>query len=202
MSVITFPDALRVSSFRWRFVEQQIVHRGPFGSQAMATGSPVLEVEMSGVPQKWPEAQEAESFLESLKGYENHLALYNMTRPVPLGTMRGAMVLAANAAQGATTLQISAAGEAGKTLLKNDWLGLGSGLTQQVVKIAADATADGMGVITVTTTTPLRNAFTAGAAVTWDRPKALFRQKSLNEGIEYQPVIGSPWALSLREDWR
>lgn len=338
MSVIQFPDSLRVASFRWGFKEQQIVHRGPFGAQALATGSPVLEVEMSGVPQYWTEAQEAESFLESLKGFENHLALHNMTRPVPLGTMRGAMTLVAAAAQGATTLQIKSAdlgaelvtngafavdtsgwtaypsadttlsvvagamrieaavggaaypsayqsfttvagkvyevtaafskavpnggilvkngtvtgtvlvdhditasgtvrfsftatgsttviqpivksavdGEygdfdnisvkenkaAGKTLLKNDWLGIGSGLTQQVVKVAADATADINGVISVTTTTPLRNAFAAGAAVTWDKPKALFRQKSLNEGIEYQAVIGQPWALSLREDWR
>jgi hypothetical protein len=335
MSVIQWPDFV-VSSFRWRSVEQQVVHRGPFGSQALASGLPVWEVELVGSPEYWKEAQDIEAFLESLKGYENQVALHNLTRPVPLGTMRGSMVLNAAAAQGATTLQIKSGdlgGElvangtfdtdtsgwtasnatlavdagrlkvtgtdttgaangvahqaiacvigktykvsanlvvgvgsigfgigttalgletyfsgysattrlvettfvatstthyvnscvdtvdgtqhgffdnitvkevlyAGATLLKNDLIGLGSGLTQQVVKVAADAMADGFGVIGITITPPLRNAFAAGAAVTWDRPKALFRQKSLNEGIEYQPVIGQAWALSLREDWR
>lgn len=202
MSVIQFPDALKTSSFRWRFVEQQVVNRGPFGAQGIATATPVLEAELIGNPQYWKEAQEAESFLESLKGYENQVALHNMTRPIPLGTMRGDMVLAAPATQGATVLQIVAAGEAGKTLLRNDWLGLGAGLTQQVVKLAADAVADMDGIISVQVTTPLRNTFPAGAAVTWDKPKALFRQKTLNDGIEYVPKIGQPWALSLREDWR
>lgn len=202
MAVIQFPEWLKTSSFRFGFREQQVVNRGPFGAQALAVGSPVLEAEMIGLPMYHRKAQEVESFLESLKGYENKVALWNRSRPIPLGTMRGAMALAEPAAQGATVLQIVATGEAGKTLLKNDWLGLGAGLTQQVVKLAADAVADVDGVITVATTTPLRNAFPAGAAVTWDKPKALFRQKALNDGIEYVPKIGQPWALSLREDWR
>lgn len=200
--IISWPSNLGKASLRWRFVEQQIVHSGPFGSQGLATGGPVLEAEISGTPQIWAQAQDTQSFLESLKGYQNQLELWNFTRPVPLGTMRGTMTLAADVAQGATSLQIVAAGEGGKTLLKNDWLGLGSGTTQQVFKIAADATADGLGNITVTVTTPARNAFAAGANVTWDKPKALFRQKSLNEGIEFMPAVGQPWALSLREDWR
>lgn len=327
--IIQWPN-LKVASFRFRFVENQLVHSGPFGSQGLATSAPVLEAELMGVPQYWTDAEAAQTFLESLKGYQNQLALHNMTRPVPLGTLRGVMALSSPAAIGATTLQIrstdlgservangifdsglaswtitkagtsdvtvaggaasflgdganqvmlsqivptvagvehkfafdigsnginvsvgSTAGGAElypsttqtvgsksitfvptgsaayirffkssatvttldnisvkanrsglQTLKQGDWLGIGSGTTQQVVKVAADATADSAGNITITTTTPLRNAFPADSPITWDKPTALFRQKSLNDGIEFMPVVGQPWALSLREDWR
>jgi hypothetical protein len=93
--------------------------------------------------------------------------------------------------------------QASKTLLKGDLLGLGTGPTQQVVPIAADATANAAGQITVQLSTPLRNAFPAGTPVVWDKPKALFRQRQNSTGIEYVPgIIGQPWALDLIEDWR
>lgn len=202
MTVLTWNNA-KVSSFRWKKAHRAAVFASIFGSQSMEGAGPLWEVDLSGVPQYWGEAQQMEAFLESFEGYKNQLELWYLTRPVPLGTMRGTMVLNADAAQGATSLVISAgSGQAGTTLLRGDLLGLGSGLTQQVVKVMGDDTADGSGVITVQIGTPLRNAFASGAAVTWNKPKALFRQKTLNEGIEYQAVIGQPWTLSLIEDWR
>jgi hypothetical protein len=202
MSVLAWPN-LGVSSFRWKQFNQMAVFRSGFGSQAIVQGSPLWEVDIIGVPQYWNQANQAVTFFESLGGYTHQLEMYNLTQPVPLGTMRGAMTFAADAAQGAGSIQIAGGlSEAGKTLLKGDLIGFGSGTTQQVVRIMADATADGSGVITVTIGTPLRNAFALGAAVTWEKPKALFRQKSLNEGIEYQAVVGQPWSLSLIEDWR
>jgi hypothetical protein len=202
MSVLAWPN-LGVSSFRWKQFNQMAVFRSGFGSQAIVQGSPLWEVDIVGVPQYWNQANQAVAFFESFGGYTNQLEMYNLTQPVPRGTMRGAMTFAASAAQGAGTIQIAGGlSEAGKTLLKGDLIGFGSGTTQQVVRIMADATADGSGVITVTIGTPLRNAFTLGASITWNKPKALFRQKSLNDGIEYQAVIGQPWSLSLVEDWR
>jgi hypothetical protein len=202
MTVRTWSN-LKVSSFRWNKYNQMAVFRSSFGSQAITTGAPLWEVDLMGVPEYWNEANQIATFLESLEGHTHQLELWNLTQPVPRGTMRGAMVLASAAAQGATTLQISGGvSEANKTLLTGDLIGLGSGLTQQVVRVMSDATADGTGLITVSIGTPLRNAFVSGAAVTWDKPKALFRQKSLNEGIEYVAVVGQPWALSLVEDWR
>lgn len=202
MTVLAWPN-LKVATFRWRQLDRAIVSASSFGSQSMVTSSPLWEVEMSGVPEYWAEAHQITAFLESFRGYANQLEMHSLVQPVPLGTMRGTMTLKEAAAQSAVSLVISGGiSEAGKTLLTGDLLGLGTGVTQQVVRVMADATADGAGDITVSIGTPLRNAFALGASVTWNKPKALFRQKTLNDGIEYQAVIGQPWALSLVEDWR
>lgn len=192
-----------VSSFHWKKVNQALTFSSPFGTQSVEAASPLWEVTMTGVPQYWQPAHQMVAYLESFDGFRNQLELWNLAQPVPVGTLRGTPVLGADAAQGATLLAISGGiDQAGTTLLKGDLLGLGSGLTQQVVRLAADATADANGDIVVMIGTPMRNAFLAGDAVTWNKPKALFRQKTLNEGIEYQPVIGQPWTLSLIESVR
>ena len=81
-------------------------------------------------------------------------------------------------------------------------LQLGSGSTQQVVMNMTDATADGSGVITVTTEPPLRNGFSAGASVIWDRPSALFRRNTSETTWEYTPRIVKGFGMSFAEDWR
>lgn len=201
MAVITFPD-LPVSSFRWRKANQAMVFRSPFGVQSVEASFPLWEAQLKGVVSYHADAHAMTVFLESLEGYRNQLALWNLAQPVPAGTMRGMMTLAADAAQGAQALLIVAASQAGHTLLAGDLLGLGAGLTQQVVRVAADAVADGSGVIAVTLGTPLRNAFATGSSVVWDKPKALFRQTATNDGIEFVPGVANGWALSLMEDWR
>jgi hypothetical protein len=203
MSVFTFPG-FGVETFRWRKVMQAITFRGPFGgSQSLEGGVPLWEVEMMGPVEFRIDAHAVESYIESLDGYRHQVELWNVQHPTPAGTMRGTMALNASAAQGATTLSITAGvGQAAKTLLEGDLIGIGSGTTQQVARIKANATANGAGVIAVTIGTPLRNAFAAGAAVTWDKPKALFRQKALSDGLEYSGAFGRGWSLSLIEDWR
>ena len=158
---------------------------------------------MTGVPEYTRDAILLETFLESLAGFRNQVAVYNRAQPTPAGTMRGTMVLAANAADGATSLSISAGGgQAAKTLLRGDLLGIGTGLTQQVVRLSANATSNGSGVIAVSLNHPLIGAFSSGTSVRWDRPEALFRQVQDNAGIEYTPGIGQPWSLDLIEDRR
>lgn len=144
-----------------------------------------------------------QALLLQIAGKTNQLSVWNLARPAPIGTMRGTMTLNASAAQGATTLAIVASGENAKTLLQGDLLGLGSGTTQQVVMVTADATSNGSGVISVSTEPPLRTAFAGGAAVTWDKPKALFRVTQSKSSWDYSPgVIVSGFALDLIEDWR
>ncbi len=204
MSVITEPDNLRISAFLWKLQRNQIMSRSVFGSQAIEGSPPQWAVSMTGVPQFQQDVIIHEVFLEALDGLRNQVALYHRMQPYPAGTMRGTMLVDVDAADGATSLVIDAGvGQAGTTLLKGDFLGMGTGVTQQVVRLSANATADVAGVITVTLTTALRNAFAAGASVTWDRPKALFRQRQDNKGIEYGAArIGQAWALDLIEDWR
>lgn len=90
----------------------------------------------------------------------------------------------------------------GQTLLAGDFLGLGSGTTQQVVMVTDDATAVGQGEITVNIQPPLRNAFSAGSTVTWNKPKALFRRADSETMWEYSTITASGFSLNLIEDWR
>lgn len=200
MSVIALPPNLCTSTFRWKLKRSQVVSVSPFGAQGIEAGTPQWTCSMTGVPEYTRDAIVLETFLESLAGYRNQVAVYNRAHPVPSGTMRGTMVLSTDADDGDVSLSISAgSGQAGRTLLAGDLIGIGSGLTQQVIRLGADATANGSGVIVVSLNQPLIGDFAAGATVRWDRPEALFRQVQDNLGIEYTPGIGQPWALDLIE---
>lgn len=200
MSIIQFPVGLSTSRQSWIQQRNDIEFRSSFGSQSVEGAGPLWSttltagIKREGVGQ-W------QSILLQLRGRTNQLAVWNMGRPVPAGTMRGAMTLAATA-QGATTLAITAAGQAAKTLMAGDYLGVGYGLTQQVVMVLADAVANGSGLISVLTEPPLRNAFTVGAVVTWDHPRALFRRKDSTSQWDYEPGITKGITLDLLEDFR
>lgn len=203
MSVITFPDNLCVASFRWKLRRNELVSRSTFGSQSLESAPAQWIISMTGVPEYWREAVAIEQFLEALAGFRNQTEVYHRVYPVPFGTLRGALTLDANALDGATSLAVDAGvPQAGKTLLQGDLLGLGAGLTQQVLRVAADCVVDGAGLITVPLNSPLRTDFAAGASVVWDHPKVLVRQMQDNAGIEYVPKVGQPWALDFIEDTR
>lgn len=204
MAIITFPSTLYMSSMTWGQRRNEVTSRSIFGAQTTEVTGPLWIVSLSIDRLTDAEAGEWKALMMRLQGQVNQLALWDHLRPVPVGTMRGTMVLDANAAQGATQLVIDAgAGEAGETLVAGDLLGLGSGsITQQVVMVTQDATADVNGVITVNIQPPLRNGFTAGDSVTWDKPKALFRRTSSDASWDYSTVYASGFGLDLIEDWR
>lgn len=202
MTILTLPDFC-VSSFKWKLKRNEIMNRSSFGAQSIEASTPLWIVSMVGVPEYWSEAVQIEQLLEALAGSRNQLAVYHRAVSVPFGTMRGVWTLNSNAADGALSLSVTAgAGQAGKTVLKGDLIGLGTGITQQVIRVAADAVANGAGVIALTLNSALRGAFLAGAAVTWEKPRALFRQMQDNAGIQYVPLVGQQWSLDLIEDWR
>ena len=203
MAVITMPDTLYMSSMSWRQKRNEMVTRSIFGAQTVEVAAPLWMVDIAIDRLPDSKAGPWKSLIMQLEGQVNQFAVWDKMRPVPLGTMRGTMVLDSNAAQGATQLVIDAgAGEAGETLVEGDMLGLGTGTTQQVVMVTGDATADVNGVITVNIQPPLRNAFTAGDSVTWDKPKALFRRTNAESGWDYSGTYASGFNLSLIEDWR
>lgn len=90
----------------------------------------------------------------------------------------------------------------GKTLLRGDLLGIGNGTTQQVVMVTEDAVSTGAGLITVQFEPPLRNAFSAGAEVRWNKPKALFRRRDSDVVWSNESILASDFRLNLVEDWR
>lgn len=201
MSVITFPTTLSVARQTWAQQRNDVEFRSMFGAQAVEVTAPLWSTSISAPVDLEINGGAWQAVLMQLRGRTNQLAMFNTGRPVPLGTMRGVMTLGTTA-QGATSLVIAASGQAAKTLVAGDYLGVGSGLTQQVVMVTALATSDGSGNITVTIEPPLRNAFTSGSAVTWDRPCALFRRKTSAAQWDYEPKVVSGFSLELLEDFR
>jgi len=138
-----------------------------------------------------------------LNGRVNQLALYDLGNPAPRGTMRGTLTLASAASAGATSITLTGgAGQAATTLLQADWLGLGqSGSQRELLAVAADATADGSGLITVSLVSPLRWAYSSGASVVWDKPTALFRQTTDASTWTHERAIRTGYTLDLMESW-
>lgn len=203
MSIITFPSAMGTAMMTWGQQRRDTAYSSVFGSQAVEVSPPLWAVSLTSPPMKESTSGTWKALLMQLKGRTNQLELWDMGRAAPQGTMRGTMTLNSAAAQGDVALSIIAGTEAAKTLLAGDLLGIGSGITQQVVMVMADATANGSGIIAVTVQPPLRNAFSGGAAVTWDKPKALFRQGQIGTQWEYSSgQLVSGFALDLIEDWR
>lgn len=205
MAVITLTDSmvLAIERMSWGQERNDVASRSVFGAQTLEVAAPVWLVDLAVARQYDLDAGDWKSLLLRLRGQTNQLELWNIVRPAPLGSMRGSMTLSGAHAKGATTLQVTAgAGQAGGTLKTGDYLGLGSGLTQQVVMATADAMANGSGLISVSVEPPLRTAFAGASAVAWDKPKALFRRASGNASWDYASTLASGFALSLREDWR
>lgn len=198
MAVIQIPAGLSVARQTWAQKRNDVEFRSAFGAQAVEASSPLWSTSIESTSKR-PELWHA--LMLQLRGRTNQVALWNMGRPQPKGTMRGAMTLAA-VFQGATSLTITSAGQAGKTLLAGDFLGVGAGLTQQVVMVTGSATANASGVITVPTEAALRNPFSGGAVVTWYRPCALFRNQNSVSQWEYVPGRTQGMSLDLLEDWR
>jgi hypothetical protein len=202
MSIITFNSALRVAKLRWERADQDVMFRGPFGVQAMNTAAPLWKVAVNFDTLDQSEAGAYQAMLMQLNGARNTLELWNLGRPVPLGTMRGSPTLSATASPGATTLAITNVGQASTTLKAGDYLGIGTAYTQQVVMVLTDVTLDGSGAASVSISPAVRFTQASGSAVVWSQPKALFRQQSPSNGWDYERTITSGLAMDLLEDWR
>lgn len=125
-------------------------------------------------------------------GRTNTVKVWHPRRPVPRGTMRGAPVLNATAAKGATSIAILTT--IGATLLAGDCIGLSG----QLLQIMSDATANGSGVLTVTIKPKLTAGRSASTAVVWDRPRVEMRALSPIEH-PYVPGYAPGITVDLRE---
>lgn len=138
-----------------------------------------------------------------LRGALNRVAAYDPGRPVPLGSLRGSLTLVGDVAVGDVTAQITGGlGQAGKTLVAGDMLGLGAGYgTSQLVCAVEDVAADGSGALTVRFEPPARRAFAAGTAVAWQRPRAYFVQPQGRAGWgAYSRARTNQMSIDLVED--
>lgn len=103
-----------------------------------------------------------EALIAQLRGRANRLSVGHPLRKAPRGTMRGTPTLNGSHSALATTLNISGTG----TLLAGDMLGIGGELVM--------VTADNPSLSAVPIEPFLRTSKSAGTAVVWDWPRALF----------------------------
>lgn len=205
MAVIAYPAGLRTMRITWG--QRRFDLRFENGDSG-AGQSRVL------APPRWTAALTCSDFLNDadaaawrnlilqLQGRINQLSLHDLGNPAPRGTLRGALVLAAAYAPGAIAVNIAGGvGQAARTLLAGDFIGLGGGTTRQLVAVSADATADAAGNITASISQPLRYAQALGSAVTWDKPTALFRQQQGESTWTHERGIRSGYSLDLMESW-
>lgn len=208
MAIITMSADLRCA--RGCRVEQisadALTTSDPAGtSQARLYGLPKWALSLVS-PEALTDAQAGvwKALLLGLRGQVNYLAAFDPARPVPLGTLRGALTLAAAAAYGDNTASITGgAGQAGKTLQAGDWLQLGTGLgSSQLVCCTANAVADGTGLIAVTFEPTLRLGFALGATVAWDHARAYYRRTPARAGwAAYSGRITQVMNVDLIEAW-
>lgn len=144
------------------------------------------------------------ALLLSMRGSVNTLAAFDPSRPQPLGSLRGAPVLASPLAYGDTSLELDAAtAQTGADLRAGDWLQVGVGLgTSQLVMVMSRAVVGADGLMSVAFEPPMRRAHPAGTALTYERPRAYFRKPAGRVGwASYSLRHTQGMALDLVEAW-
>lgn len=206
MAIITLPTDLRIAEAGFGQARYDMAEMSDATGHAAARlfGPPRWRASLrSHKAIAIEEASIWEAMLLQLRGGVNHLALHDRHRPAPLGTMRGTLTLSGAHSAGAVAVAVTGgAGQASKTLTIGDWLQIGAGIgTSQLVKLMANATANGSGVISLTVEPPLRIAFSGGTAVTWDKPVAYYKQISEPSWSYTSRQAAGGFALDLLESW-
>jgi len=212
MTTYAWPDFC-VNAFQMRIRPNVLVFTGPYtpSVQALDLLGERWYVSFDTTPGNTREGSGArEAFWDRLLGPVHRVALWNLARPLPLGTMRGGGIvsvvngalatvtvvngalqpvtviyggpsLITDAAAGANTITMR--GQAGRTLVPGDMLGIG----QQLVRVVAPVTFDGSSSATVEFLPRLRSAVTAGTVIIYDKPTATFALMA--DGV---PTINRP----------
>lgn len=231
MTTYTFPlssTAWRVSRFEMRVRVNQVSFTSPLSGTTQVLESPGerWQVRLDLTPASSDtDIAAREALLDRLRGQANLLALPHLKRLQPLGTLRGstaasvvngsaAAVTVVNGSAAAVTvltgepvlLQAVAALAntasintlPGRTVLAGDMLSLGG----QLVRVLADATADGSGVLSIEFAPRARAAIAQFAAVGWDRPTANFMLASA-DGVPtvYAPGYAEGASIDLIESF-
>lgn len=216
----------KVSCFEMRVVPNTRVFNSPFNpasAQVVDLLGELWQVMIELPPRVSPiDGAAREAFFDRLRGPVNRISLWNLRFPAPQGTLRdgaiasvvngslapvavvnaslavvtvvyGTPVLGAALAQLAGTATINHI--AGRTLRAGDPLGING----QLVRIMADATADGAGQMTVEFLPRMRSAVAAGAVVTWDRPTATFMLRAAGVPTTWRPGLHDAVSLDLIE---
>lgn len=153
---------------------------------------------------EWPTLTEADArifngWLAQLRGYANRFTAYNWQRPVPNGTINlSGVTTSSSLSIGSTSVNLAGCGNT-KTLLIGDMIGINGELKMVV---ATDKTSDAGGAISaVTFEPPMRAAITSGAAVTLDKPTAVFKLEGDAPRPAVRPPVFTSITLVAKECW-
>lgn len=178
MSTVTWPADLKRLSFSIKLEINQRSYASPYGGseQVVDLLNDRWLISITMQPARRDAASQLESFINSLRGMTNTVALWHMARPTIAGTLSSATAQAT--AQGAAQILLNAT--TGQTLKAGDMIGIGGLLLQ----VADDCTSSGS-VLTVPLVNRLRKAISAGAAVTLTKPTANFRLMTKGAAPQY-----------------
>jgi hypothetical protein len=214
-----------VNRFEMRIAHNTRAFISPFSSSAQVlnyTGER-WQTSISLVPGNRPLVGGAiEAFVDRLCGPANRVTLWNLRRPVPLGTLRdgsaisvvngssaavsvvngssaavsvvgGTPVVASQIAAGANSGQIQTF--VGRTVEAGDMLGLNG----QLVRAMAAGTADGNGLLSIEFQPRARAAIPAFTVVQWNQPTANFMLKTESPATTWRPGMYESTSLELIE---
>jgi hypothetical protein len=175
MAVIALPNALKISEFALGVINYELeeASAGVGSTRARIIAPPRWTAHVvSNADMDLAEASRWETLMLQLRG-SNVLALYDIVRQAPRGTLRGSPTLTTSLAVGE---EAATFGSAAGTLLQGDWIQIGTGFgTSQLVKLTANATA-AAGSITISFANPIRKAISSGSALIWDKPVGYYRR--------------------------
>lgn len=180
MATVDHPEWLKPQSVEWVSKKRAIQSRSPTTGSVEAIEFPAERWQVS---QTYParlmrDGGPVEAFFARVVGGVERIRLFNRVRPVPRGTMRGAPTLNAPIVRGARQIAINTTG----TLEAGDFFKVGNQLHQ-----AFQSAQPSGGVLIVDTVHRVREAASAGAAVLWDRPTALFIIPADSNRAGYSP---------------
>ena len=207
MAVITLPASLSTATMKWgqrRF--DMNFSSGDAGTvQARVLAPPRWTLSFTAADALTAtQAADWRAMILDMDGQVNQLAVYDFGNPIPQGTANsGSWTMNATATAGATSMQINlGVGNAGKTLLKGDWVGVNqSAISRQLLHVQSNATADGSGIITISFKPFLRVGVTSGTSVVYNQPTALFRRSGADTQWSHDGAVRGGYSLDLVESW-
>lgn len=196
MAIFDWPSTLQPQLATIGLRKAGLQFASPFNGsrQAVDFVGERLMLSLTLPPKRRLNAGAIEALLFRLAGGMDQVRCWHFARPVPVGTMRGAPTLSATASRGNASVSIQTT--AGATLKAGDMIGAGGHLFQ----VREDCVANGSGVIVVPLVNRVRSTIASGAAVTWDKPTALFVCPSMLNSVAYRPAVLEAAGIDL-EEW-
>lgn len=192
MATFNWPTATwaKPGSYMWRVIDNlQRASESPLSGaiQTLAMPGARWGLSLHFAHQALADRDQLEGFLLSLYGRENRVRMYDFNRQRPRGTINlTGVTTSGSTAQFARQMTLQGCG-AGKTLLSGDWFATPT----QLLRCTEDATADGAGQMVVKFAQMLRAATAGGAAITLDKPTALYVRTEASLAAPRSPAMAA-----------